>query len=72
MSSENKIIVSYTLDREVKEKIEDVAEGLGISASALVNMQLRMQLGMVDKATGDFISRGQSKQKIRTDGLNEN
>ena len=49
---------TYTLDQDVIERVKEVAEGLKISSSALVNMQLRIALGMIDEDTAAYANSG--------------
>jgi hypothetical protein len=67
----NKFVVSYTLDPDVIEKIDTLADSLGVSSSALVNLQLRIALGMVDDETHNFIDRGRTTARLTDIGLEE-
>ena len=56
--AKNKKVESYTLDPDVIATVDRFADRLGISSSSLVNMQLRIALGIVDEATSNFMNRG--------------
>jgi len=60
MKQPNRIkpVASYTLDPEVITKVSEIADSLGLSDSALVNMQLRIAFGLLDSDAKEFMSRG--------------
>lgn len=41
-----KVVASYSIDEDVKQKIDDYAKGSGLSASILVNRILRERVGL--------------------------
>jgi hypothetical protein len=53
-----KVVVSYTLDPDVIDRVSEMADSLGLSASFFANIQLRVALGMVDERTNNFLNRG--------------
>jgi hypothetical protein len=58
MKQTAKVPISYSLDGDVIAKVHDVASDLGLSDSALVNMQLKLAFGMVDEESREFLQRG--------------
>jgi hypothetical protein len=60
---ENKDVESYTLDREVINRVKDISSALGLSASSFANMQLRVALGMVDEETSEFLNKKSGSRK---------
>lgn len=66
-----KKVIAYTLDPEVIAKVDSLAESLGMSNSALVNMQLRVAMGMIDEATSEFLNRGMTRTRVTDIGMED-
>lgn len=56
--AKNKVPVSWTLPPDVVQKVRDVSDGLGISESALVTIQLKIAFGMLDDEAKEYLGRG--------------
>ena len=50
--------VSWTLEEDVIEKVEEMASALGLSSSAFANLQLKISMNMLDEETREFIGKG--------------
>ena len=54
--------VSWTINRDVVNRVREMSAALRLSESAFAEMQLRVALGMMDKAASDFLNRGGGRE----------
>jgi hypothetical protein len=59
---------SFTLDQEVSDELDEHAAVWGLSASAFLNMQLRMVFGKIDPAAAELLMRGMKRKEGGDDG----